>query len=218
MMRHSHNQNLSLYSNSHYTGLPINTTQGPMIQPYLERILQVTDLSLDQHRRTFAFRFDLRFPQDYSGRELENNEAIERFMASLKAKIHANRQRARAHHRRIHDSAVRYVWCREFGEQREGPHYHGVIFLNYDAFSCLGKFELGRDNLFNYLHEAWASALRLPVQQVQGLVHIPRPGTWRLRKDDPSTLHPFFERVSYLAKAYTKYYCESMHMFGSSRG
>ncbi|MEA3172408.1 MAG: hypothetical protein QOI97_5356 [Pseudomonas sp.] len=46
-----------------------------------------------------------------------------------------------------------------------------------DAFNALGKFEPGRDNMFNRLVEAWASALGLSVEAVSGLVEIPpNPG------------------------------------------
>lgn len=218
MLRHSHNKNLTLHTDSQYAGLPVNVKQGPLISQYLERILQVTHLALDQHARTFAFRVDLRFPQNHSGVELESNLAMERFMASFKAKIRANREQALQRNSRLHDSAMRYIWCREYGAESQSPHYHCVIFLNHDAFCSLGKYRLGADNLFNALHQAWASALRIPVQQASGLVHIPHAGSWCLKRGDTPTLCAFFAQVSYLAKAHTKHYFQCMHMFGSSRG
>jgi 7-cyano-7-deazaguanine synthase in queuosine biosynthesis len=40
--------------------------------------------------------------------------------------------------------------------------------LNYDAFNALGKFVPGRNNMFNRLAEAWASALGLSGEAASG--------------------------------------------------
>lgn len=217
MTRHSQNLNLSLYSDSHYAGLPVQSTQGPLIEQYLARIHQVMARALDQHPRTFAFRCDLRFPVNYIGAEMDSNQVIERFMASFKSKTRHNRHIARQTNPYAHDSAVRYVWCREYG-QHGMVHYHCVFFLNNDAFCALGKFELGRNNLFNRLHEAWASALGMAVKDVDGLVHLPRDACCLLQSDNPAALHDYFHRVSYLAKAHSKHYAFGVHALGSSRG
>lgn len=93
-----------------------------------------------------------------------------------------------------------------------------AFLLNYDAFNALGKFEPGRDNMFNRLEGAWASALGLPVEAVRGLVEIPSNSTYCLRRDDPQGLNDFFYRASYLCKAATKVYGDGQHGFGASRG
>ncbi len=218
MNRHIHNPNLLLHIDDSYAGYPVQCSAGPLITAYLERIQEVTRQALAEHPRTFAFRLDLRFPQDYSGPWLEGNEVITRFFESFKAKIRANRDRASRTLKHAHDCTVRYVWCREYSDREQRPHYHAVIFLNHDAFCSLGQFRQGRDNLFNRLHEAWASALALPVAQVAGLVEFPSQSTWHLQTRDSTALADFFYRTSYLAKAHTKYYFASVHSLGSSRG
>lgn len=217
MNRHSHNPNLLLHTDNHYGVYPVQCTAGPLIKEYLERLDCVIQRALAEHPRTFAFRIDLRFPQDYSGPGLEGNEGITRFFESFKAKIQANRNRASRTLQLAHDSSVRFLWCREYSCQEQRPHYHAVIFLNHDAFCSLGQFQQGHDNLFNRLHEAWASALALPVAQMAGLVEFPSQSTWLLQSHDRATLADFFSRTSYLAKAHTKHYFAGVHNLGSSR-
>jgi hypothetical protein len=86
-----------------------------------------------------------------------------------------------------------------------------------DAFRALGTFAPGRDNMFNRLNEAWASALRLPVDAVVGLLHIPENPNYYLRRDDLASVAAFFYRASYLCKAATKAYGNGGHGFGASR-
>lgn len=217
MIRHSQNANLIIHHGGSYRGIPIQTDKGPFVQQYLERLFQTTNRAIQQYSRVFAFRVDLRLP---AGVVLPGyaytNQVIERFIESFKAKIRHNRSMARMTNKYAHDSAVRYVWAREIGSHGR-PHYHVAFLLNYDAFNALGKFETGRDNMFNRLEEAWASALGLPVEAVRGLVEIPGNPTYCLRRDDLQGLNDFFYRASYLCKAATKVYGDGSHGFGASR-
>ena len=215
-MRHTDNANLILHHDPVFEGLPVQTEQGPLIVSYLERTRNTLKRSLDQYGRVFAFRIDLRFPVGFSFPIIDNNDFIERFFASLKAKIRHNRDQASLSNRYAHDTLVRYVWCRENG-QHGMPHYHVAVMLNYDAFCTLGRFEMDRDNLFNRLHEAWASAVGLSANQVVGLVEFPRNPFYVLRRDDPNSVAEFFYRASYLCKAETKSYGNGVHGFGASR-
>lgn len=215
-MRHAQNSNLTLYSQLAYKGLNVNATKGPLFEEYLEAARRVVYAALQEYGRVFAFRLDLRFPVGQNLSYTGDNLVMERFVASIKAKIRHNRNKAREKNPYAHHSTVRYVWCREYG--RHGvPHYHMAILLNNDAFCTLGAYELGRDNLFNRLHEAWASALGLPVESVVGLVELPENPFYLLRREDPEKLSGFFFRLSYLCKAATKYYGDGVHAFGSSR-
>lgn len=216
MIRHSQNSNLNLSHQAAYEGLLVQTGRGPLVAEYLERTKQVVDLSVQQYRRVFAFRLDLRFPAGQYQPYLDGNLVLERFIASFKAKIRHNRNKAQESNPHAHDSTVRYVWCREFG-QHGIPHYHMALLLNNDAFCTLGKFELDRDNLFNRLHEAWASALGLSVESVVGLVEFPKNPFYLLQRNDPESIADFFYRVSYLCKADTKVYGDGSHAFGASR-
>lgn len=216
MIRHSQNSNLVLHYAPYYQGLPVQTQKGPLVEDYLYRLKYVTEAALGQYDRVFAFRFDLRFPVNQPPPYFGDNVVLERFTASVKAKIRHNRNKAQEINRYAHDSTVRYAWCRELG-QHGIPHYHWVMLLNNDAFCSLGVFEMGRENLFNRLHEAWASALRLPIESVVGLVELPDHPYYRLQRDDLGSLSRFFFRASYLCKAETKHYGSGVHGFGASR-
>jgi len=217
MSRHPDNTNLTLHNDTTFQGWPVQMDKGPFIQQYLNRLLETIQCALIQHPRVFAFRFDLRLPVGIQlPDDADTNEVIGRFIDSFKAKIKHNRHLARTVNKYAHDSGVRYVWARELG-QHGRPHHHLAIFLNYDAFNALGKFAPGRDNIFNRLEQAWASALGLSVEAVRGLVEVPGNPTYCLRRDDPSGQAAFFYRASYLCKAATKVFGDGSHGFGCSR-
>ncbi|MNY80024.1 hypothetical protein D3C86_2209050 [compost metagenome] len=72
--------------------------------------------------------------------------------------------------------------------------------------------------MFNRLVEAWASALRLSVEVMSGLVEIPNNPSYPINRDDPVGQEAFFYRASYLCKSATKAYGDGSHGFGCSRG
>ncbi|MDZ4194264.1 MAG: inovirus Gp2 family protein [Pseudomonas sp.] len=217
MNRHPENSNLILHHEPHYQGLPVQVQKGPFITQYLDRLYTTMSRALDEYSRVLAFRVDLRFPASMDLADLSTaNQALSRFFESLKAQIKHNRQIAGQSNERVHESNVRYVWVRESG-QFGRPHYHLVIFLNFDAYCCLGKYELGRDNLFNRLHKAWGSALGLPVEAVVGLVELPKNAGYVLRRDNLEEIAGFYYRASYLCKVATKQYGDWQHAFGRSR-
>jgi hypothetical protein len=210
------NPNHSLLWGTEYAGLRIQD-KGPFISEYLERLYLTMNRALNHYREVFAFRFDLRLPANHIPSESAyENEIIDRFIESFKAKIKHNRQTALRENSYAHGSIVRYVWTREVG-QHGRPHYHLAILLNKDAFCALGQYMLGRDNMFNRLHEAWSSALSLPISAVTGLVHIPENACYFLHREDHASSAAFFERASYLCKAATKAYGNGGHGFGASR-
>jgi hypothetical protein len=216
MIRHAQNTNLTLHYETQYQGLPVQTTRGPLVSEYLDRLKYVIDLSLQDYGRVFAFRLDLRFQEGMHHAYIDNNLVLERFIASFKAKIRHNRNKAHEANHYAHDTTVRYVWCRELG-QHDIPHYHLAILLNNDAFCTLGKFEMDRNNLFNRIHAAWASALGFTLADVIGLVEFPENPFYRLQRSDPNSIVEFFYRASYLCKAETKHFGNGVHGFGASR-
>ncbi|ELI5853286.1 TPA: inovirus Gp2 family protein [Pseudomonas aeruginosa] len=217
MLRHHQNKNLLIHYGGDYCGLPVQSDKGPFFQQYLEKLRGVIDSALQQYSRVLAFRIDLRFPVGITLPDDHcTNKVIERFIKSLKAKISNNRKNARQENKYAHDSVVRFVWTREVGSNGK-PHYHMAILLNFDAFNALGKFETGRDNMFNRLEQAWASALGLSVEAVRGLVEIPANSAYCLRRNDPQSQADFFYRASYLCKVATKVYGNGQHGFDASR-
>lgn len=190
-------------------------TKGPFVAKYLDKIIEVMNRSLDEHPRTFAVRFDLQIPAIEWG--LAEDRLIDRFISSLKGKIKWARIKSARQSKtgRVHETGVRYVWAREL-PQRGRVHYHFVLFLNRDAFNAIGVYELGRDNLFNRVLEAWAGALRMDVDDAVGLVHFPENAIYRVTEGDVGSQDDLLHRASYLAKVSTKV-VGSRHSFGSSR-
>lgn len=198
-----------------YEGYPLMQEKGPFIQRGLNRIIDVMNATLEEHPRTFAVRFDLRFP--VSLKTIPEDKLVSRFAASLREKIqHARARAGRRTGNRVHQTSVRYVWAREVGEHGR-PHYHFVIFLNRDAFYVLGQYKVGRDNIYNRIIEAWASALGIEVEDAIGLPHIPDNAIYRIRADDLDSQDEFFYRASYLAKAATKVTGHRQRFGGSRR-
>lgn len=217
MAHHPINSNHTLHFENHYKGLEIQFDKGPFIREYLDRLHQTLAVSLGDYKRVFAFRFDLRFPNHLNETNFNlDNQVIDRFIESFKAKLRHNRQMAKRENKYAHDTVVRYVWTREVGQLGK-PHYHFAIFLNYDAFCSIGKFESGRDNIFNRIQEAWASALARPVSDITGTVHFPLNPYYHLHSEDALGIGQFFKRASYLCKAATKEFGNGIHGFGASR-
>ena len=216
-MKHEQNKNISLTLGSDYLGLPIQTYHGPLAIDYLQRLHSCLFRGLSENIRVFAFRVDLRLPHwaEY-GRYLDDNSVLERFIASFKAKIRHNRSIAKNRNNYAHDTSVLYVWAREIATNGR-PHYHIAILLNNDAFCTLGQFELGRNNLYNRLVEAWSSALDLLPKDALGLVEIPANHDYLIHRNDRRAIEQFFYRASYLCKAATKQYGNGCHGFGASR-
>lgn len=216
MLRHPENTNLKLFYGSTYRGFRVQTARGPLIENYLDRLFITLDCALRDHPRTLAFRVDLRIPNGMPVDVVMDNAVVQRFVDSFKAKIAHNRRVCRQTRGRVHDTNVHFAWAREIGRGNK-PHFHFVFFLNYDAFCALGQFQSGRDNNFNRLQEAWASALSLYVQFARGLVEIPDNARYVLTRHDREGLDEFIYRASYLCKAATKVYGDGCHSFGTSR-
>ncbi|MCV3909399.1 inovirus Gp2 family protein, partial [Pseudomonas aeruginosa] len=110
----------------------------------------------------------------------------------------------------------------QFSVSSNRPHYHLLVLLNRDAYYGVGRLVSSRTNNVRRMEEAWASALRLPVEQVWGLVHIPERAEYRIdryiRTGDHDALPELLHRVSYLCKAATKSYGDRQRGFGTSRG
>lgn len=197
-----------------YRDYPLQEDKGPFVRKHLDKIIGVMDASLDEHPRTFAFRVDLRLPRWLIS--IREDRLMERFIASFKNKVQHARIRALRTNPQAHQTNIRYVWAREEGIRNGKPHYHLVIFVNHDAFNCLGKYKLGSSNLYSRMVEAWASALDIEPDAAVGLVHIPRGALYRVFANDPDSEDALFYRASYMAKAATKVR-GIRHCFGGSR-
>ncbi|AEA66885.1 Hypothetical protein; putative prophage [Pseudomonas brassicacearum subsp. brassicacearum NFM421] len=214
--RHPDNSNLRLHYEGTFRGLPVLTSYIPFITQYLEGVYETTQVALSAHRRVFALRFDLHFPNDDSVPESDNT-VISRFVDSLTERIQSARERSRRLSGTAHRTEVRWCWVREIGQEGR-PHYHFVLLLNKDAYHTVGRYDSARENTYSRIHAAWASALGIHVDDVYGLVHIPANAEYHLSQNNPEAMDEYFRRVSYLCKSATKVYGNRCRVFGCSRG
>ena len=194
----------------------VQSDKGSLIENYLEKAYLCFMRSVEQYPSVFMLRFDLHLPRNYPEHFTADNFLMDKFFASLKAKLKHSQEIKRANGTRVHNTELRYIWCRERSTQNR-IHYHVAILLNHDAYAHVGQFSLDHDNLFTRLHGAWASALGIYIDDVLGLIHIPVNPTYCIRRDDIVSFENAFYRISYFCKMNSKDFNLGHHSFGSSR-
>lgn len=211
------NRNQSLYIEDTFQGLPVMRDKGDMIEQYLTSLHKVIYQALNAYRRICAIRFDLHFPVNmYAGPDAINNEVMSRFIESMKAKIRHDRSRAKLRNPYAHDTEVRYIWTREQGHDGR-VHFHVALLLNREAYFGLGHFNSDSPNMYHRIKQAWASAIRVPLEHYRGIVHFPDNAVYHFSRDTPADTGAFFHRASYLCKVNTKSFGDGHHGFGASR-
>lgn len=217
MLRSQSNTNHRLFYGDAYRGYTVDKRHAPLIEGYLDQVVRVVEGAFSDYSRVFAFRLDLHFPaQGFAANMWTDSAVISRFIESLKAKIRHSRLNARKRNPLAHDTSVRCIWAKEIGLSGH-VHYHVAVLLNLDAYNSLGCFEPDRDNMFNRVHSAWASALGMLPEQASGLVHIPKNPMYRLHRDDRQGIDALVFRCSYMCKERTKVFGDGSHWFGSSQ-
>ncbi|MBO2694655.1 inovirus Gp2 family protein [Shewanella algae] len=217
--RYSANPNLVVIDNGQYQSWKVNSR--PLSQQYLDAILRTMHAALDEHPRTLMVRFDLHLPHlnfDDSTRFYDST-VISKFFKSLNAKIQHDRDVKRRAGKRVHPCTSRYVWAKECADAVT-DHYHVAIFLNNDAYSHLGSYSRGGNNLSTRIIEAWASAIGIEEFGAAHNVHFPSNPMYYLNRnaaDFTSDFAQAFERLSYLAKLETKRYGDNTRSFGCSQ-
>ena len=220
-LRHRDNNNLHLYYDDTFEGLPLMVDKGPFIREYLFNLMHTIELAMADYPRMLAFRVDLRLPQNLNLPDhAYTNQVISRFFDSFTKKIQRHQKRVgeRGYAR---GCKVRYIWSREVS-QGDKQHYHLLILLNRDAYYTVGRFGSERVNMISRIEESWAGALGMSVDQVRGLVHIPENAEYRvdrnIRRGEVDELPNLFHRASYLCKQATKCYGDRQKGFGTSVG
>ena len=87
MIRNPLNSNQELFYEAVFNGMKIQNDKAPLIVDYLNTTYLCLIKSMDQYRRVFMLRFDLHLPNDYPDHLTFDNALMEKFFASLKAKI-----------------------------------------------------------------------------------------------------------------------------------
>lgn len=212
-------RDIQLYTDTHYEGIPVMTRRGPLVLSYLESAHATLQRAWLEYPWLTGIRCDFSLPDGYcflSG--MNTNPLVEKFIASLRAKIDSHRARLGSEGKRVHPCVLRYLWGKEY-TQAGKLHYHLVLLLNHHAYFTLGEFKLGRDNLYNRINEALASALGLPVTAILGLVHFnnEEPVLEVKGAQDVEGFGKLFYRTSYLCKYETKGFAPWERSFGCSR-
>lgn len=212
------NRNLNILHCNEYCNFSILGLKNGVYEEYLIRNYKVINQALIKYIKVFAVRVDLRFPDEY---EPYDNRTVTRFIESLKAQVKADyTSKAKHSDGFVHKSDVLYIWVQETGDHNK-PHYHLCLFFNGNAYRSLGKFELGRSNMYNRIVKAWASALAIMPINAQGLVHIPKRPYYFLERimifTKAFALRVLFMRLSYFAKVDSKHYGDRRHHYGCSR-
>ena len=215
MKRNPLNTNQQIHHEPLFQGSPVMTDHGYLIANHLQRIHDCLYRSLVRHSRICVMRGDLYVPSHVSAGVLVSNAIITKFFASLRAKIeHAQAQSRNGDHR-VHDADMRFMWCREISGNGR-VHYHVALVFNHAAYAFMGQFDLASRNMYARIHEAWASAIGMYMDDMRGYIHIPDNPTYQIIRGDEESLRQALYRVSYFAKMQTKEYNQGFHTFGCS--
>lgn len=216
MKRVPSNTNLHIHNEATYQGLNIQTQHGLVVKNYLDRAYECFNKSLDQYGRVCMMRFDLHVPENCASSALTDNNLINRFISSLKAKIDHSQSQSRKQGHRVHETNVRFLWCREVSDTNR-VHFHIALFLNNNAYAFVGKFKLENSNMYSRIYQAWGSALSTAPEDIQGLIHFPENHTYLISRDDEQSFQDAFYRTSYMCKMNSKEFNNHHHSFGFSR-
>jgi hypothetical protein len=202
----------TLTNEKRFLSLPVINHHGGLVIKYLFSIKETLDLSLNEYRRVYVQRVDLRYPKFYLN---YNGCTITRFIESLKSKIKNDLRRKG----KIGECNMRYVWVKEQNTSVL-PHYHLALFFNRDIYYCPGNYQHDYGNLSSMIKEAWASALGLDCFEVNTSIHFPENSIYYVSKSSANFLDEYkacFYRLSYLAKVDTKVYASGLKNFSTSR-
>lgn len=180
MKRNPYNTNQVLFSEPVFNGMSIQLHKGPLIEDYLNKAFLCLQRATEQYRCVFMLRLDLHLPKNYPDELTADNVLIEKFFASLRAKIKYSQETKRRSGLRVHRTDVRYIWCRERSTQHR-VHYHVAILLNHDAYAHIGDFILISKNMYARSYGAWASALDTEVEKINGLIEIPNNALYSIK-------------------------------------
>lgn len=198
-------------------------------QHHINRIHETLQSSLREYPRTFILNIILRFPDANYESYKTDHQLITRFIESLKSQIKFTQKRKVKQGTRVHLSKVRYVWAREFGEEKGKKHYHVALMLNNDAWCSAGTYYPIEGQYVHCLGlmimEAWVRTLNLHAQQeyqkkYYPLIEFVLEGDFRLNTYEKNFLWDYetiMRRLSYLAKRFSKDNSDEHRNFGCSQ-
>ena len=206
-----------LHTSSYFNGYRVQDKYKPLLVNNLlvhERVLMK---ALYHHKRTSAFRFELKFPRD---KQYSVNHTITKFFDSLRARIKSDLVNKNKRTDKNYDCKLSYVWVCEHSTSINW-HFHVVIFLNRDVYNCFGKIKANEGNMYSRIRAAWASAIGVSFDASVGLVHLPNNPIYDVNINDDNynlQVEKILYRLSYFAKVETKPYRQGRgnRLFGYS--
>lgn len=205
-----------------------NSPFGLSNQHHMDRIQETLDKSLLEYPRTFVLNIILRLPDENYEHYKADPKLITRFIESLKSQIESAQKRKATQGKRTRSCNIRYVWSREFGEEKGKKHYHVALMLNNDVYCNAGTYHPVEGqyihNLALMIMEAWIRTLglnnTLDYQKHYSLVHFVREGDFRLDKNGEKFEFYYGQlgrSLSYFTKLATKDSSDGMRNFGCSQ-
>ncbi|MEW6984323.1 inovirus Gp2 family protein [Colwelliaceae bacterium 6471] len=199
-----------------FNGYPVQSNKGELFEDILLKNEYVLTQALSLYNRVVALRFDLRFPVGYQG----ESEVISKFIDALRFRLKIDvAAKSQARNRNL-SCELSYVWVKEKNRSMNW-HYHVVIFLNHDIYSCLGNIDSSNTNMYSRILESWASAIGISTSAAIGLVHVPDNPRYKIDKKSPTfytDIQVLLHRLSYFAKKATKPYnsAKKQRFYGSN--
>lgn len=217
--RDPHQYHLSIFTNTHYQGLPVVNCKGGLVTEYLDKLYVTVQNACVKSSRVFAVRIDLQFPRYYSGPdgEILTNQYLRDFIAHLRSSLRQYSSHKKLEGIRVHTTDFDYVWAREYGMDSNNPHFHLLLLFNGHAFNSLGGFSSDHESLYRRIGGAWGRALGLHEVEGARYIHVPHNGSCMMQVGCNAGLSEVFHRASYLAKAVSKRFGGGCHVFGGSR-
>lgn len=211
-VRLQQNKNESRYIDQSYKGLHVYADKGPLVLKYLEDIFRVIECALSDWPKVFAFRFDLHLPKGSSDWP---EDVMSRFVQSFEAKIYAYLRR---HGIPLSACKPKLFWAKE-RDSVDNPHFHCFVLLDGDLFCSSDVIYNDGWSLKKCVESAWASALKMSLDDSGGLARFLPNGDYEVDRDEEDFLQQItnlFYRASYLAKEATKQYGNSKRTFSRS--
>jgi hypothetical protein len=193
----------ALHMEPYFNGYPIQDRYQPLIVNNLLVHEKVLMKALSHHKRTCAFRFELKFPRH---KAFKVNHVISKFFDSLRVRIKSDLASKSKRTGRNYECKVSYVWVCEFSTSINW-HFHVVIFLNRDVYNCFGLIKAKEGNIYSRIRAAWASAIGVSFDGALGLVHLPDNGVYDINTNAENyeqQVEDVLYRLSYFAKVQTK--------------
>ncbi|AAZ27404.1 inovirus Gp2 family protein [Colwellia psychrerythraea] len=195
----------TLHTEPYFNGYPIQDKYQPLIVNNLLVHEKVLMKALSHHKRTSAFRFELKFPRN---KQYIVNHAISKFFDSLRVRIKSDIANKNKRLDKKYECKLSYVWVCEYSTSINW-HFHVVIFLNRDVYNCFGRLKANEGNMYSRIRAAWASAIGVSFDAALGLVHLPDNDVYDVNTNADNyeqQLEDILYRLSYFAKVQTKPY------------